>query len=67
MTEWWMYCQNISSLYRFLVDTDRLDPGDVSAVTFFLSRPYRWSLEFSEMTARRVPNDADAHEACHAR
>jgi hypothetical protein len=58
-TGWWVRCDEIASLYKYLCATDRLDPSDVNAVVRFLSKPYNWSTERAEMLARRTANDAD--------
>lgn len=58
-TPWWSYPDQMAALYLFLVNTDRLDPADSTAVAHVLSRPWRYEAEHAEMTARRTANDAD--------
>lgn len=58
-TGWWVRADEMASLYRYLCDTGRLDPGDVNAVVRVLEKPWKWTAERAEMVARRTANDAD--------
>jgi hypothetical protein len=57
--EFWLHCDEIAALYRYLVDNDDLDATSVTDVAYFISKPWKWMAEYKAMVARRAINDAD--------
>lgn len=60
VVEWWERHYNLSVLYGWLVDNDRLD-WDSEAVVAFLDKPWHWTAEWEEcrtdMAQRGTPVD----------
>jgi hypothetical protein len=59
LTPWYCHPDELAALVRYLSDTGRLDHSDLNALVRVLETPWDWSLERTEMVARRVANDAD--------
>lgn len=57
--EWWLDHTNLAAMYQWLCDEGRLEPSDVLEVRYYLSKPWKWSAEFAEMTGARANAAAD--------
>jgi hypothetical protein len=50
VAQWWESHSNLSTLYGWLVDNDRIDLDSVSTVAF-LDKPWHWAAEWRECEA----------------
>lgn len=46
---WWHDHANLAALYTWLCQRNMLDTTDVRDVAYFLSKPWKWSVEYREM------------------